>query len=349
MNHLTNTESGSTGEQSVIGKLMRFGIKISKPFWNDDEVDFEIKYGRGDNSINIPVQVKTVQFNKKNDKIFIQGLKKKYVERNELLCLAVYNPQFDWFWFVSGNREITKIYESQKNWNKKHKYYKDLKNDNDLRIGVPKDGISLLADYKIELNDKVKLTESIKKIASRKKVNIIPDEKNELIDINGKIRLEINLVEKKNIKSKPTEFNIEGSISNIITVAHEIFQEFLEENQIEKDFSLLFRELFINSVAHRSYEDNNPNKIFLSKNRIVISNPGGLVKELTIDHILDKSIIATRNPKLSYDLVKVGLMESFGAGIYRAEKIVLTLSDWDTKFYINNNEFIAEITKNNVA
>jgi len=349
MDILTNTESGVAGEQNVIGKLMRFGIKISKPFWNDDEVDFEIKFGRGDNSINISVQVKTVQFNKKSDKIFIQGLKKKYVERNELLCLAVYNPQFDWFWFISGNKEIIKTYDNQQDWNKKHKYYKDLNNDDDVRIGVSKDGISLLTSYKIEINDKEKLTELIKKNASRKKVTIIPEEKNDLIDLKGKIQLSLNLEEKKNVLSKPTEFNIEGSIPNVITVAHEIFQEFLDKNQIEKDLSILFRELFINSIAHRSYEDNNPNRVLLSKNKIVISNPGGLVKELTINDLLSKTIVASRNPKLSYDLVKAGLMESFGSGLYSAKRIAATLSNWEINFYIDNNEFVAEITKNNVA
>lgn len=153
MRILKNTQSGVAGEQSVIAILLRFGLKVSKPYWNDDEVDFEIKYGEGDKSINIPLQVKTVQFSDSKNKAFIQGLKKKYVERNELLCLAIYNPQNDWMWFLTGSKEIISKYESQCKWNKKHETYSSLKTGKDIRIAVPKNGLDFITESKINSGD----------------------------------------------------------------------------------------------------------------------------------------------------------------------------------------------------
>ena len=157
MNLLTNIKSGAAGEQNVIAKLMRFGLHISKPYWNDDEVDFEVRYGQGDDSINIPFQVKSIQFKPNNKNIFIQGLKKKYVGRNKLLCLAIYNPDNDWLWLFVGSVQIINTYESQKKWNRKHINYEILKPNDDIRIAVPSNGDSIISEFKIELSDKVKV------------------------------------------------------------------------------------------------------------------------------------------------------------------------------------------------
>lgn len=349
MEILKNTLSGVAGETSVAARLLKFGTKISKPFWNDDEVDFEIKLGEGDNSVNVPLQVKNVQFAENKDKAFIQGLKKKYIERNQVLCLAIYNTQNDWLWFIAGSQQIKKVYELQASWNKKHKKYSDLKIEDDVRLAIQKDGKDILTEYKIRNNDQNKFKIILSQVADRKVVTIIPEDKNEEVDLSTNLKLNILIQERENILSTPTEFLIDGSISNVISVVYDIFTKFCDDNKLDKDLSILFRELFINSVAHRSYRVSTPNNIILSKDRIKISNPGGLVKKLTINDLLNNPISTLRNPKLSYELVKSRLMESLGSGLYSAKNIETTIPKWKLNLYINNDEFTAEISKNNVA
>ena len=94
-NKLRNTRSGTAGEMNVIAVLSRCGLNIDKPLQIDDEIDVSIRVKIGVHNILIPIQVKSVQFpEKRNIKHkFIQGLKKKYLERQPHLCLAIYRPE----------------------------------------------------------------------------------------------------------------------------------------------------------------------------------------------------------------------------------------------------------------
>ena len=170
---LKNTKSGKAGEHNVLAKLSRFGLRVSKPQWDDDEVDYEIHWGDGDESVNIPLQVKSVQFSHKRDKSFIQGLKKKYLQRNALLCLAIYNPDHDWMWLFCSSDTIVTVYERQSKWNRKHRSYSILDNNDDVRIAVPHDGQAFHSEYRVHINDQSRVLTSIEEVASRKKVHIL--------------------------------------------------------------------------------------------------------------------------------------------------------------------------------
>jgi hypothetical protein len=150
------TASGVAGEMRVAGELCRHGFHVAKPYWGDDEVDLLVFVQRGSQIVFIPVQVKTVQFpvatsKTPEPKSFIQGLKKRYVQENEWLCLAIYNPAEDCFWFVDGSDRIRDAYNSQKDWHK-HKPFDDLRSEDDVRIGcsnLSSDTTAFNADYKI--------------------------------------------------------------------------------------------------------------------------------------------------------------------------------------------------------
>jgi len=346
---LSNTKSGETGEINVLGKLTRIGLNISQPFWNDDEVDYEIRCGKGDTSVNIPLQVKSVQFTNNFKNAFIQGLKKKYLERNKLLCLAIYNPDNDWMWLFSGSETIISTYERQKEWNKKHRDYNALKGDEDIRIAIPSDGFSLISEYKIKIGDEDKVIQDIEKIASRKQITIISKESNNTISVNSVMKLVV-LENNLNIQSNHTEYTIEGEIVNLISYSYNLFKDFIIQEGLVSEFYILFRELFINSVAHRSFDMDIPNKISLSKNKIQIINPGGLPKELTLENFKRNMYVVTRNPNLVQDLVKLGLMENWGSGMHRVSCLINELENWSLNFFIQENDFITEIERtNNIA
>lgn len=48
----------------------------------------------------------------------------------------------------------------------------------------------------------------------------------------------------------------------------------------------------------------------------------------------------TRNPQLFYDLVKLGLMENFGAGLYIVNQLINELENWNINFLISDIDFI---------
>jgi len=137
LNKLKNTRSGAAGEASVIAVFMRCGLNVDKPLQNDDEVDISIRIKNGAHNIAVPVQVKSVQFSKKSKHKFIQGLKKKYLERQPHLCLAIYRPEINDIWLIHGSKRIQEVYHSQSNWNLKHRQYSSLSLEDDVRIALP--------------------------------------------------------------------------------------------------------------------------------------------------------------------------------------------------------------------
>ena len=171
---LTNTAAGVAGEMRTAGELCRHGFRVAKPYWGDNEVDLLVFLERGSEIVHIPIQVKTVQFDgatKKtpDPKSFVQGLKKRYVQKNEWLCLVIYNPAEDWFWFIDGSERIREAYKAQKSWHK-HKSYDSLGSDDDVRLGCSKlssDTNTLDADYKVPPDAAIFWAERIGRIADK--------------------------------------------------------------------------------------------------------------------------------------------------------------------------------------
>lgn len=80
-------------------------------------------------------------------------------------------------------------------------------------------------------------------------------------------------------------------------------------------------EAVINAIVHRDYFiDGNDTKIEIFNNRIVISNPGGLVTGLTADEFGERSML--RNPYLADIFHKIGLLDAWGTGISEMQRQV---------------------------
>lgn len=136
---LKNTWSGGAGEARVAAQLFSFGLHVAKPYWNDDEVDLLVLHGNNNNFLPVPVQVKAVQNDGKNPRVAIQGLKKRYVERQPGLCLAIWSPRWDKIWFIEGRENIRNVYANQAQAHGRGRPrtpYENLKDTNDVRIYV---------------------------------------------------------------------------------------------------------------------------------------------------------------------------------------------------------------------
>jgi hypothetical protein len=154
---LTNTFSGVAAEARIAAELVRCGLRAAKPYWTDDEVDLLVLSHRDQLMIPVPVQVKSVQFlesksRKVTDPRFIGGLKKRYVEGNAGLCLAIYRPDEDKIWFIDGAENIRKVYEQDAKATGRTPYH-DLKPTDSVAIRVTFDHCSLDKDWLVPAND----------------------------------------------------------------------------------------------------------------------------------------------------------------------------------------------------
>lgn len=78
------------------------------------------------------------------------------------------------------------------------------------------------------------------------------------------------------------------------------------------------REAVLNAIAHRDYFSPANVHVNIFKDRVEIINPGGLVGNLTIEDIYEKSI--PRNPLLFGLMERMELVEKAGSGLVRMEK-----------------------------
>lgn len=77
------------------------------------------------------------------------------------------------------------------------------------------------------------------------------------------------------------------------------------------------REAVLNAIAHRDYFSTANIHINIYKNRVEIINPGGLIGNLSIEDIYEKSI--PRNPLLFGLMERMELVEKAGSGLVRME------------------------------
>jgi len=78
------------------------------------------------------------------------------------------------------------------------------------------------------------------------------------------------------------------------------------------------REAVLNAIAHRDYFSPANVHVNIFKDRIEITNPGGLMGNLTIEDIYEKSV--PRNPLLFGLMERMDLVEKAGSGLVRMEK-----------------------------
>jgi hypothetical protein len=167
---LTNTFSGVAGEARIAAELVRCGLRVAKPYWTDDESDLLVLHVSANALVPIAIQVKSVQFLTKQDKVFLQGLKKRYVTKyltkSEGFALAIYRVDSDEIFFVDGPQLIVDIYEKQAVWNNKHIAFDDLDDNKDIRLAIFEDK-GLGGEYFVPRDNPSLLTWKFDAIAKR--------------------------------------------------------------------------------------------------------------------------------------------------------------------------------------
>src|SRR5271156_6817625 len=151
---LTNTFSGVAGEARVAAELVRGGFRVAKPLWTDDEADLLVLMRTDGALLPIVVQVKSVQFLPDSQgqvpvRVFAQGLKKRYLLKSPAFLLALYRVDEDFIYLIPGPGNIISAYDAQRRFNKKHKMFSSLRDDDDVRIALDFED-KLLRSWKVD-------------------------------------------------------------------------------------------------------------------------------------------------------------------------------------------------------
>ena len=97
------------------------------------------------------------------------------------------------------------------------------------------------------------------------------------------------------------------------------------------------REIIINSFAHCHYQKGDSNEISITKSRVRIYNPGGILNNTNpIDFASGKVGSKIRNPLIATVLFKNGMIDAFGTGFDRAFRVC---ADNGVDYEYQNDEY----------
>ena len=88
-----------------------------------------------------------------------------------------------------------------------------------------------------------------------------------------------------------------------------------------------FREILLNSINHKQYEENNPIQISIYDDKIYVWNDGKFPEELATKNIYEKHYSKPYNPLIAQTFFKAGFIESWGRGF---EKIKTECEKFNT-------------------
>lgn len=98
-----------------------------------------------------------------------------------------------------------------------------------------------------------------------------------------------------------------------------------------------FREILINSFAHCHYQKGDYNEISITKSKVRIYNPGGILNDTNpTDFASGKVGSKIRNPLIATVLFKNGMIDAFGTGFDRAFKLC---AKNDVEYEYQNDEY----------
>lgn len=81
-----------------------------------------------------------------------------------------------------------------------------------------------------------------------------------------------------------------------------------------------FREILLNSINHKQYEENNPVQVSIYEDKIYVWNDGKFPEELASQNLFEKHYSKPYNPLIAQTFFKAGFIESWGRGFEKIRK-----------------------------
>jgi ATP-dependent DNA helicase RecG len=159
-----------------------------------------------------------------------------------------------------------------------------------------------------------------------------------VICVNYQTNEKVNILDKKIFDNGIIE-NIQEAVNYVqkhINVEYEIKK--LERKEIPQYPQEAIRECIVNAIMHRDYFDKSGDILVeVFKNKIMVSNPGGLVKWMKPEEFGTTS--RTRNSLVANLLAKTSYVEKLGTGINRIKKAMSNAKLPEPEFKFNGSFF----------
>ena len=81
-----------------------------------------------------------------------------------------------------------------------------------------------------------------------------------------------------------------------------------------------FREILLNSINHKQYEESNQVQISIYDDKIYVWNDGKFPEELSTQNLFEKHYSKPYNPLIAQTFFKAGFIESWGRGFEKIKK-----------------------------
>lgn len=81
-----------------------------------------------------------------------------------------------------------------------------------------------------------------------------------------------------------------------------------------------FREILLNSINHKQYEESNPIQVSIYDDKIYVWNDGKFPEELASQNLFEKHYSKPYNPLIAQTFFKAGFIESWGRGFEKIKK-----------------------------
>lgn len=111
-------------------------------------------------------------------------------------------------------------------------------------------------------------------------------------------------------------FEVYEGLSELIAAANEPYRVKGPQSVDVRPYPpLAVKELLVNALVHRDYEDAEPIDVSIDEQRLRIGNPGGLLVPADIEDLGERAVRHYRNPSLAEALYAAGLMDKYGSGL----------------------------------
>jgi len=168
---LTHTRSGALGEVRVAAELLRCGLRVAQPYWNDDESDLLVMIPFQTIPfplVSLSIQVKTVQpLQLGHGTVPLQGIRRRYLDSNPTLTLAIYRPDTDQIWLIPGPQNIRKEYDRQahKSRTSKRRGWDEIPPESEVNLSAPFDDPEFNTQWRVPRDDAQWLSQKINELA----------------------------------------------------------------------------------------------------------------------------------------------------------------------------------------
>ena len=256
------------------------------------------------------------------------GPNSQKLKRDEIIDFSISEGKIRFDEQIKNNFNFPAAFDE----NKLNKYLELAK----ITKNISKEQILINLGVAVKENEKIKLNNAGVLFFAK-----VPEKfflMSKVICVNYQTNEKVNILDKKIFDNGIIE-NIQEAVNYVqkhINVEYEIKK--LERKEIPQYPQEAIRECIVNAIMHRDYFDKSGDILVeVFKNKIMVSNPGGLVKWMKPEEFGTTS--RTRNSLVANLLAKTIYVEKLGTGINRIKKAMSNAKLPEPEFKFNGSFF----------